>query len=138
VARKGEVWTGVGATAGWLKQLKDAGEDIERFGVQPMRRPEAKNRLERALLTTETNDRNETGEYPRRNARRRFLRFGETGWWRRNCQLPTQSSNLTLTPEPGTEIFDAETGGRNGPIPAIAGAETAPTREFGRRPFSSS
>jgi hypothetical protein len=68
VARKGEVWTGVGATAGWLKQLKDAGEDIERFGVQPMRRPEAKNRLERALLTTETNDRNETGEYPRRNA----------------------------------------------------------------------
>jgi hypothetical protein len=22
VARKGEVWTGVGATAGWLKQLK--------------------------------------------------------------------------------------------------------------------
>jgi hypothetical protein len=42
-----------------------------------------------------------------------------TGWWRRkgpNCQLPTQSSNLSLTPAPGTEIFDAETGGRSGPI----------------------
>ena len=25
MARKGEVWTGVGATAGWLKKLKDAG-----------------------------------------------------------------------------------------------------------------
>jgi DNA-binding protein H-NS len=35
VARKGEVWTGVGGMAGWLKKLKDAGEDIERFRVQP-------------------------------------------------------------------------------------------------------
>jgi hypothetical protein len=29
--------------------------------------------------------------------------FWRTGWWRRkgpNCQLPTQSSNLSLTPEP--------------------------------------
>jgi hypothetical protein len=25
----------VGAMAGWLKKLKDAGEDIERFRVQP-------------------------------------------------------------------------------------------------------
>ena len=32
---QGEVWTGVGAMAGWLKKLKDAGEDIERFRVQP-------------------------------------------------------------------------------------------------------
>ena len=32
---QGEVWTGVGAMAGWLKKLKDAGEDIERFEVQP-------------------------------------------------------------------------------------------------------
>jgi DNA-binding protein H-NS len=30
---QGEVWTGVGAMAGWLKKLKDAGEDIERFRV---------------------------------------------------------------------------------------------------------
>ena len=51
--------------------------------------------------------------------RRMDLRFRRTGWWRRygsNCQLPTQSSNPSLTPESGTEIFDAETGGRNGLI----------------------
>src|ERR1700730_14506405 len=43
----------------------------------------------------------------------------ECAWWRRygsNCQLPTQSSNRSLTLESGTEIFDAETGGRNGLI----------------------
>lgn len=30
----GEAWSGVGALAGWLKKLRDAGEDIERFRVQ--------------------------------------------------------------------------------------------------------
>lgn len=29
----GEVWSGVGAMAGWLKKLKDAGEDVERYRV---------------------------------------------------------------------------------------------------------
>jgi DNA-binding protein H-NS len=29
----GETWSGVGAMAGWLKKLKDAGEDVERFRV---------------------------------------------------------------------------------------------------------
>jgi hypothetical protein len=33
-----------------------------------------------------------------------------------NCQPPTQSSNRSLTSESGTEIFDAETGGRIGLI----------------------
>ena len=32
---QGEIWSGVGVMAGWLKKLKDAGEDIERFRVQP-------------------------------------------------------------------------------------------------------
>ncbi len=49
-----------------------------------------------------------------------------TGWWGRkgknrvfitrrpiHCKPPNQSSNLSLTPEPGTEIFDAGTGGQN-------------------------
>ena len=47
------------------------------------------------------------------------LRFGGTGWWRRkgpNCQPPTQSSNRSLEPESGTEIFDAETGAQNRPL----------------------
>jgi DNA-binding protein H-NS len=26
----GETWSGVGAMAGWLKKLKDGGEDVER------------------------------------------------------------------------------------------------------------
>lgn len=30
---QGEIWTGVGAMAGWLKKLKDAGEDIEKYRV---------------------------------------------------------------------------------------------------------
>jgi DNA-binding protein H-NS len=29
----GETWSGVGAIAGWLKKLKDAGEDIEKYRV---------------------------------------------------------------------------------------------------------
>jgi DNA-binding protein H-NS len=29
----GETWSGVGAMAGWLKRLKDGGEDIERYRV---------------------------------------------------------------------------------------------------------
>lgn len=29
----GETWSGVGAMAGWLKKLKDAGEEIERYRV---------------------------------------------------------------------------------------------------------
>ena len=32
-----------------------------------MQRPEAENRLERPLMPTETERRNDTGEYPRRN-----------------------------------------------------------------------
>ena len=51
--------------------------------------------------------------------RPRNLRFGRTGWGRQkgsNCQLPSQSSNRSLTFESGTEISDAETGGRNGLI----------------------
>jgi hypothetical protein len=29
----GETWSGVGAMAGWLKKLKDGGEDVERYRV---------------------------------------------------------------------------------------------------------
>lgn len=29
----GETWSGVGAMAGWLKKLKEAGEEIERYRV---------------------------------------------------------------------------------------------------------
>jgi DNA-binding protein H-NS len=29
---QGEVWTGAGAMAGWLKKLKDAGEVLKGFG----------------------------------------------------------------------------------------------------------
>jgi DNA-binding protein H-NS len=29
----GETWSGVGAVASWLRKLKDAGEDIERYRV---------------------------------------------------------------------------------------------------------
>lgn len=29
----GEIWTGVGAMANWLKKLKDAGEDVEKYRV---------------------------------------------------------------------------------------------------------
>src|ERR1700738_5256289 len=32
-----EVWTGVGAMAGWLKKLKDAGGDMETFRLQPLK-----------------------------------------------------------------------------------------------------
>lgn len=31
VGPNGEVWTGVGAMASWLRKLKEAGEDIERY-----------------------------------------------------------------------------------------------------------
>jgi hypothetical protein len=31
VGPNGEVWTGVGAMASWLRKLKAAGEDIERY-----------------------------------------------------------------------------------------------------------
>src|SRR3979409_1203471 len=53
------------------------------------------------------------------SSRRRNAPFGKTGWWRRkgpNCQPPTQSSNRSLAPEPGTEIFDAETGAQKPPF----------------------
>lgn len=33
VGPNGEVWTGVGAMASWLRKLKDAGQDIERYRV---------------------------------------------------------------------------------------------------------
>ena len=62
--------------------------------------------------------------------------FGRTGWWcwnGPNCQLPTQSSNLSLSLEPGTESFDAETAGELGTFAAISGAETALPREFDRQ-----
>src|ERR1700738_2445234 len=88
-----------------------------------MRRPEAKNPPERPLMSAETgNVENRRQESPQKRGisdRRRFPRFGKTGWWRRkgpNCQPPTQSSsNRSLTP-PGTEIFDAETGAETPPF----------------------
>src|SRR6202022_4490694 len=49
----------------------------------------------------------------------RGVRYLKTGWWRRkgpNCHPPTQSSNRSLAPEPGTEIFDAETGAQKPPF----------------------
>jgi DNA-binding protein H-NS len=38
----GETWSGVGAMAGWLKKLKDAGEDVERYRVDAYRANESK------------------------------------------------------------------------------------------------
>jgi DNA-binding protein H-NS len=31
IGPNGEVWTGVGAMAGWLRKLEEAGEDTEKF-----------------------------------------------------------------------------------------------------------
>jgi DNA-binding protein H-NS len=33
VGPNGEVWTGVGAMASWLRKLKDAGQDVEQYRV---------------------------------------------------------------------------------------------------------
>src|ERR1035437_6689259 len=88
-----------------------------------MQRPEAENRLERPLMPTETERRNDTGEYPRRNGligvSVEFCGLGrlDGGDGRdRTANPPTQSSNSSLTPESGTEIFDAETGAQKPPF----------------------
>src|SRR5260221_14649874 len=51
-------------------------------------RPEAKNPPERPLLSAETGKLKIGMKNPRRKRplfdRRRFLRFGQTGWWRRS------------------------------------------------------
>ncbi len=31
--RNGEVWSGVGAMASWLRKLKDTGQDVEKYRV---------------------------------------------------------------------------------------------------------
>jgi DNA-binding protein H-NS len=33
VGPNGEVWSGAGATASWLRKLKEAGQDVEQFRV---------------------------------------------------------------------------------------------------------
>lgn len=36
VGPNGEVWSGVGAMATWLRKLKEAGEDVERYRASSM------------------------------------------------------------------------------------------------------
>ena len=107
-----------------------------------MRRPEAKNRLERPLGSTETGSWNKTAENPRRN--------GLFGFGREICGLEglgggdhlDQTANSPRSHRTSLRNSSQE---RNfllqrprGEMPSfgsIAGAETALTREFGRHAF---
>src|SRR5205085_2448878 len=79
------------------------------------------NPPERPYCPAETRNPKNSSQDPRRNGLfsidHGFRRSAKLGWWRLsgpNCMLPTQTSNRSAIPEPGTEFFAAETGGRIG------------------------
>src|SRR4051795_6717754 len=76
------------------------------------------NPPERPYCPAETRNPKNSSQDPRRNGLFRSTTvFAVRQWWRLsgpNCMLPTQTSNRSPIPEPGTEFFAAETADRIG------------------------